>query len=59
MPARKPRDPTAKTQSERFIEMARDLGCDEDEAAFMEKLGQIARHRPAPTTRTPRKEGKS
>jgi hypothetical protein len=26
--------------------MARELGCDEDEAAFMEKSGQIARHKP-------------
>ena len=47
MPARKPRPSDGKTQSERFIEMARELGCDEDEAAFREKLGQIARHKPA------------
>ena len=46
MPARKPRPSDGKTQSERFIEMARELGCDEDEAAFREKLGQIARHKP-------------
>jgi hypothetical protein len=35
-----------KTQSERFIDMARELGCDEDEAAFKANLGQIARHKP-------------
>jgi hypothetical protein len=31
-----------KDQSERFIETARELGCDEDEAAFDEKLRRIA-----------------
>jgi hypothetical protein len=46
MPARKPRDPNEKSQSERFIQMARELGCDEDEEAFLEKLGQIAQHKP-------------
>jgi len=35
-----------KSQSERFIETARQLGCDEDEAAFREKLGQIAKAKP-------------
>ena len=56
MPARKPHPAAAKTQSERFIETARALGCPEDEAAFAEfkeKLGQIARHRPAETTSAP------
>jgi hypothetical protein len=33
MPARKPRPADSKPQSERFIETARALGCDEDEAA--------------------------
>jgi hypothetical protein len=46
MPARKPRPSDGKTQSERFIEMARELGCDEDEVAFREKLGQITKHKP-------------
>jgi hypothetical protein len=27
-------------------QIAREAECDEDEAAFMEKLGQIARHKP-------------
>ena len=39
-------DPNAKPQSNRFMEMARELGCDEDEAVFKEKQGQIARHKP-------------
>jgi hypothetical protein len=47
MPARKPPDPNAKPQIERFREMARELGCDEDEAAFDEKLRQVARHKPS------------
>jgi hypothetical protein len=34
--------PDDKPQSERFIETARELGCDEDEAAFEEKLRRIA-----------------
>lgn len=34
------------SQRDRFIEAARKLGCDEDEAAFDEKLKVIARHKP-------------
>lgn len=48
MPARKPRPSDGKTQAERFIETARELGCDEDLEAFKEKLAEIARHRPPP-----------
>jgi hypothetical protein len=39
-----PHDQTA--QSERFKEMARELGCNEDEAAFKEALGHIAQQKP-------------
>ena len=46
MPARKPPDPNAKPQIERFREMARGLECDEDEDAFKAKLAQVMRHRP-------------
>jgi hypothetical protein len=46
MPARKPRDPNEKPLIERFQEMARELGCDENEDAFRAKLGQIARQKP-------------
>jgi hypothetical protein len=33
-------------QSRRFIETARQLGCDEDEKAFDEKLKKIAKAKP-------------
>jgi hypothetical protein len=46
MPPRKPRPDNAKAQHERFIETARQLGCDEDEAAFDAKLRVIARQKP-------------
>ncbi len=36
----------AAEQSRRFIETARALGCDEDEAAFRDKLRVIARQKP-------------
>ena len=39
-------EPSEKSQIDRFKETARQLGCDEDEAAFDEKLGKIARHKP-------------
>jgi len=53
-------------QSQRFIEAARELGCDEDESHFEEKLKKIARHKPpkdredgAPRSiANPRKEGR-
>jgi len=48
MPARKPRPPDEKPQIERFREAAQELGCDDDEAAFDEKLRQILRAKPAP-----------
>lgn len=35
-----------KLQHARFVETARALGCDEDEAAFKEKLAVIARQKP-------------
>jgi hypothetical protein len=55
MPARKPPGTKAKTdpldglpQAERFRIVAEELGCDDDEATFRAKLGQIARYRPEP-----------
>lgn len=39
--------PPPKKQFDRFIETARELECDEDKGRFEEKLGQIARQRPA------------
>jgi hypothetical protein len=38
-----------KAQIDRFKETARHLGCDEEEAAFDEKLKAIARQKPKPT----------
>jgi hypothetical protein len=39
-----------RTQSQRFMDIARELGCDEDEGAFKDKLRMIARRKPeAPT----------
>jgi hypothetical protein len=56
MPARNPPDPNAKPQIEKFREMARELGCDEDEDAFKAKLAQVMRHRPKVEPRkTPKK----
>lgn len=36
----------AKTQHERFIEAARELGCDDDEQAFEERLKRVAESPP-------------
>ena len=44
------------TQRQRFIEKARELGCDEDEAAFEERLRKITKAPPpAPDKKKPRK----
>ena len=56
MPDRNPPDPpAAQPQIERFREMARELGCDEDEESFKAKLAQIMR--PLPKVQ-PRKKPK-
>jgi len=46
MPARKPRPRDEKPQIERFREAARELGCDDDEEAFWDRLVRVARHKP-------------
>jgi hypothetical protein len=49
-----------KTQHERFIETARELGCNEDEAAeagFREKLKRIATVKPKPKSKPRTKLG--
>ena len=38
----------AKTQADKFADLARELECDEDEAAFTAKLREVAKHKPAP-----------
>jgi hypothetical protein len=47
-----------KPQIDRFKEAARQLGCDEDEAHFDEKLKDIARHKPSPEKTTEKDEEK-
>jgi hypothetical protein len=44
---RKPTD-AEKTQSQRFIEAARELGCDDSEERFREVVGKLAKAPPAP-----------
>lgn len=44
--SRKYPDDTQDGQRTRFTEAARQLGADEDEAAFKAKLAQIARQKP-------------
>lgn len=48
-----------KSQSARFMETARALGCDEDEAAFKAKLAVIARQKPKDEIATPNSTAKS
>ena len=43
------------SQHERFMETARKLECDEDEARFKEKLGKIAKAKPVSDKRTEEK----
>lgn len=46
---------TTKPQRDRFIETARALGADEDEAAFKAKLAVIAKQKPKlPETKEPK-----
>ena len=43
----------AKSQSARFKEAARELGCDEDEASFDEKLRRIGKAKPQKAEKAP------
>jgi hypothetical protein len=45
---KKKTDNAELSQLDHFQEVARALGCDEDEAAFDAKLKDIAQHKPAP-----------
>ena len=45
------------SQRDRFIEAARQLGADEDEAAFKAKLAAVVRHKPKGDMPEPPKEG--
>lgn len=41
-------DPDPRTQAEKFADLARELECDEDEAAFDERLKKLAATAPKP-----------
>lgn len=51
--------PLTADQSARFIEAARELGCDEDEEHFREKLKQVAQHKPTSNPPTPPKKSET
>ena len=53
-----PEKPSASEQHRRFVETARALGCDEDEAAFDEKLKRIATAKPTKKRAKPTREKK-
>lgn len=40
---------SVKSQRQKFIDKARELGVDEDEADFNERLKQLVRRKPRPT----------
>ena len=37
-----------RTQSDKFKEAARELGCDDDEQRFRERVGKLVKHKPVP-----------
>lgn len=39
---------SGKPQPDKFRDLARELGCDEDEVAWDERLRKVAGHKPAP-----------
>lgn len=39
---KKAQERNSRPQRQRFVETARELGCDEDESAFDEALGKVA-----------------
>ena len=51
MPARKPRDPNAKSRLERITEIVQELDCAGNGKTFEESLGHILRHLPKPEPR--------
>lgn len=44
-----------KSQSDKFKEKAREIGCDEDEAAFERTLKRIVPRKPKPKEKAPKK----
>ena len=59
-PKRQPakRGEASPDQSRRFIETARELGCDEDPEAFKRAVRKLAKAPPAPRQRSRKKDGK-
>ena len=51
-PKAKPDDPA---QSKRFIEAARELGCDDDEDALKARMKRLAETKPAPLKSLPKR----
>ena len=41
------------SQPDKFRDLARELGCDEEEAAWDERLRQVAGHKPSPEPEEP------
>jgi hypothetical protein len=39
---------TPKSQSDKFKDAARAIGCDDDPNRFKERLGKLAKHKPVP-----------
>lgn len=51
--------PNPKPHPPKFEDVARELGCDEDEVRFNVALGKIARHKPQVDPPKPAKEPKT
>ena len=52
------KDDPSLSQHDRFLEIARALGCDENPATFDEKLKVIARHKPKDKTKQQKDPGR-
>ncbi|MGH7014285.1 MAG: hypothetical protein ACREEL_09055 [Stellaceae bacterium] len=48
MTSKEQRSKRKKTQHEKFVQLARESGADESEAAFKRKLAKIAKAQPSP-----------
>jgi hypothetical protein len=56
--AKRARSTSDKTQSERFIETAREIGCDEDASGADRLLGRLAKMPPQPHQQKVQRTGK-
>lgn len=48
-----------RTQAEKFVEAARELGCDESEELFIETVKKLAKAPPSPHPKPPSKRRKA